>query len=948
MLRDSDRHVISLWRLVGIVWLGVVLGACHGNEARVQRAERLFNRARFQKAEQILTPVFEGSVAQADSLQRLYSDVLLARGALRQARNAYAHLLDGAPAQRDAALHGLARTHFYLGHPDTARALSRRLLRRGRTRDNPLRLAQGHHVIGRTYFYEAEYDRALTHQRKSLRWTRRADSVPAIGARADALRQIGVLYWYRGKIDSARTAFYEPALRLYRQVGDSIGVATTLSNIGFLHWQKREWRSHVRLQLRAFAMRKRMGHRIGLADSYSFLADIPKYAGFENPTYEINYARKALTLSRKIGYAWGEQVASGRLTKALRRSLDDWDRPLPSLKTSSSRSSGEYRLLQTVRVAQTARRTGQWHRADSLLARAQQIADSIGYYNFQRGPLVVRGRVLLRLGRENEARALLRRADTLDESGTRPWTKARATQLRARLALRNGDPARAANLLRPLAETYDQRYLNALHRTTPELAFRTAAEAVHGKRSSIYGLLLNALVGRKEGEAFAMLERERRLPFWGGSQTSGREGGPFGQFVRRLEELEAAPGRTGEIQSLMTRFAELYNRMLAEQRMLDRAGPTATNLDVTTRSELRGVLRRNEVFTEYFVSKDSLFIFVARRDTSAFLAKAVPPGQLSNTVETYREIVKRGRNHPQERLWRTSGGRLYEWMLRPLVREDWLTPGDHLIAAPHRMLYGLPVHGLPMPTAEEDPQFVIERYGVSYTLSATGLVERREKSTSSLNSVLAAAPVAERLPYTEWEVRHIPSDPFGERRVLTGADARASVVIEGWDHYDLVHLAAHARTNERFPLYSYLQLSDERIELHEVLRDSLRAQLVVLSACETGRGVGSSGDVPTSATLVSFPRAFLSAGAGSVVASLWRVDDRATAQLMQLFYRQLAGRSLASSAPTQAVSSQSAKSVGPAEALNRAQRTYLQQARQSDRPTHPFFWAGFSLIGDGR
>ncbi len=946
MPRDPGCHVLSLWHLVGIVWVGMALAACQENEARVQRAERLFERARFQEAEQILTPLFEESAAQPDSVQHLYGKVLLARGELERARDAYDRLLDRAPTYRDAALYGLGRAHFYLGHPDTARTLSRWLLGRGRRRADPLRIAQGHHVIGRTHFYEAQYDRALAHQRKSLQWARRADSPPTVGVRADALRQIGVLYWYRGQVDSARTAFYEPALRLYRRMGDSSGVAATLSNVGFLHWQKDEWKAHTRLQLRAFTMRRRMGEQIGLADSYSFLSEIPKYIGANNPTYRIKYARKALSLSREIGYAWGEQVASGRLTKVLRRSFDDWDRPLPPLETSSSRPSGEYQMLEILRASKTARRQNRWHRADTLLARAHRIADSIGYHNFQRSTLVQRSQVLLRLGREDETRRLLRRADTLDENGTRPWTKTGATRERARLALRNGAPSQAANLLRPLAEKYDRRYLRTLHETAPEVAFQTAAEAVHGNRSRIYGLLLDALVGRKEEDAFATLERERRLPFWGGPQSGDSE--EFGRFVRQLEQLEATPQDMDEIQNLMTTLGEIYHQKLAEQHVLDRAGPTTADLDVTTRPALQRVLRRQEVFAEYFVSKDSMFVFVARRDTSAFLTETVSPAQLTNTIETYQQFVKRGYDHPRERLWQTAGHRIYELVIRPLVREGWLTPDDHLIVAPHRMLYGVPVHALPTPTTEDDPRFLIERYGVSYTPSATALVERRERPAPKFDSVLAAAPVPGRLPYTEREVQHIPSEPFAERRVLTRDEARADAVREGWAEYDLVHLAAHARTNEQFPLYSHLQLTDERIELHEVLRDSVHARLVVLSACETGRGVGSSGDVPTSASLVSFPRAVLSAGAGSVVASFWRVDDRATARLMHHFYRQLTGSSLGTSSSTQAVSVQARAPVGPAEALTWAQRRYLQEARTSDASAHPFYWAGFFLMGDGR
>jgi CHAT domain-containing protein len=98
---------------------------------------------------------------------------------------------------------------------------------------------------------------------------------------------------------------------------------------------------------------------------------------------------------------------------------------------------------------------------------------------------------------------------------------------------------------------------------------------------------------------------------------------------------------------------------------------------------------------------------------------------------------------------------------------------------------------------------------------------------------------------------------------------------------------------------------------------------------------------------VSFPRAFLSAGARSVIASLWPVDDASTARLMKHFYQELGGAE-AAEPRARAVSNRADSSVGAAEALARAQRRYLREARTSDASAHPVYWAGFFLMGDGR
>ena len=111
---------------------------------------------------------------------------------------------------------------------------------------------------------------------------------------------------------------------------------------------------------------------------------------------------------------------------------------------------------------------------------------------------------------------------------------------------------------------------------------------------------------------------------------------------------------------------------------------------------------------------------------------------------------------------------------------------------------------------------------------------------------------------------------------------------------------------------------------------NLNANLVVLSACETALGKLSSGD-----ELVGLTRAFIYAGTPSVIASLWRVADKSTARLMASFYKNL-------------------KTMSKVEALRRVQLEFIRgEGKKSSLPgsastDHPFFWASFVLVGDGK
>ncbi len=138
---------------------------------------------------------------------------------------------------------------------------------------------------------------------------------------------------------------------------------------------------------------------------------------------------------------------------------------------------------------------------------------------------------------------------------------------------------------------------------------------------------------------------------------------------------------------------------------------------------------------------------------------------------------------------------------------------------------------------------------------------------------------------------------------------------------DVIHVATHARLDEQRPWNSSIALDDSLVlRAGEVAALDLGARLAVLACC-----AGAGGAVVSGEGVLGLATGFLSAGATAVLGSLWPVDDRATARLMADVYRALAGGATA------------------AEALARAQAA----ARQRPETAHPFYWAGFVLIGDG-
>ena len=200
--------------------------------------------------------------------------------------------------------------------------------------------------------------------------------------------------------------------------------------------------------------------------------------------------------------------------------------------------------------------------------------------------------------------------------------------------------------------------------------------------------------------------------------------------------------------------------------------------------------------------------------------------------------------------------------------------------------------------------------------------------------VLVAAPGKD-LKHAEKEVKAIALEFRSQGpTILSGSRAREEDVVQKLPRADWIHFACHAHLDKESPRFSWLELSpsgagDGRLEVHEIERLSLKARLVTLAACETGLELGAGGLYSPGEDLIGMGRAFLAAGAGTVVAALWDIPDRDALAIMSAFYSELA------KTPDE-----------PALALNRASLR-LMSSGGGDGPRHPFLGAAFVAIGAG-
>jgi CHAT domain-containing protein/tetratricopeptide (TPR) repeat protein len=214
------------------------------------------------------------------------------------------------------------------------------------------------------------------------------------------------------------------------------------------------------------------------------------------------------------------------------------------------------------------------------------------------------------------------------------------------------------------------------------------------------------------------------------------------------------------------------------------------------------------------------------------------------------------------------------------------------------------------------------------------------------------------LPWARREVTEVASLLGGRATVLTDADASEAAVRDHLSGRSILHFATHGIVREDETLGSFLALrgdgqTDGRLTADEVYELKLDADLVVLSACSSALGpTGSEG-------IIGFTRAFLYAGAASVIATSWNVPDASSYELMHRFYR--ARRELPATAAGRTAAA--APAISTARALRAAQLSTLAALRQGKvtvttpgdlngrgttvaLPDHPLFWAGFIVVGE--
>lgn len=384
------------------------------------------------------------------------------------------------------------------------------------------------------------------------------------------------------------------------------------------------------------------------------------------------------------------------------------------------------------------------------------------------------------------------------------------------------------------------------------------------------------------------------------------------------------------------------------------------NLKIASIPETQATLNNNQVLIEYFVGENSLYAFVIHRDYYNVIMLPIPTN-FEELVSSCRNGIFRfytGANKNSDiyekgiRAYVESSTELYKILIEPLT--DFLAPEITII--PDGCLSNLPFEILleryPTDiTSFETFPFLIKKHSFSYCYSATllKLMMNKKHSNNAQNDLLGIAPFyeGENLPitpissnpltqrdrfrplqYSGEELARIKHAVGGDARFMFGSDCTKRNFLSVMANYRVLHLATHGMANESDGDFSYLAFfpvdsleSSTFLFGSELYNSTINADLVLLSACESGIGQYKRGE-----GVYSMSRAFAYAGAKSIITSLWSVNDRSTMEIMDFFYQEIK------------------KGTEKHIALTKAKLHYMETNPGS--ASNPFYWGAFIAIGN--
>jgi CHAT domain-containing protein/Tfp pilus assembly protein PilF len=754
--------------------------------------------------------------------------------------------------------------------------------------------------------------------------------------KADILLNLGVEVARRGDLVEAEDYFRRSLSTRSKLASESVSMTWVLNSLGSVALARIDLDSAEEYFKKSLEINLRLVPRDSreVARSLNNLGNVARERG--DSTSAERYYREALALLKQID---PQNPFLGRELGALAMKLGD----LEAAENYFQRF--QLRILVLGAMGEVARQRGHLEKAESYLREylaGTRLPTSSAYQSL--------ANVLRQAGRLQEA---VRYADLSIET------------LEAEIGKLGGSQEAKGNV-RGRKDIYRDALLLQLELDRPQEAFH--------------------LLERFRAQAFLTLLAERDLTFAVDlspelDQERRRLAGSYDRNQLRLAELD--PEKDGEaIGPLQREQAQLRRRREEIAAEMRRTAPRLANLQdpqALTFEQVREALDPGTVMLSYSVGQEQthLFIVTPGRELQVETLE-VGRQALEKDIDRFRQLIdqtRTGSGLGVEGLGWFSR-RLYNLLIEPA--ESWIAAGERIVLVPDGPLHLLPFAAL----IRKDGRHLVEWRPLSTVLSGTVFAELKKQRRDALAVAEPSSPqwVAfgdpwfpprltqsrpedigefrlrsfstraqlrwQRLPQSRREVEEIAAlFPADRRRTYVDRDASEERAKAVGKDARIIHFATHGYVDNRSPFDSGLVLSipeelaegrdNGLLQVWEIFESvRLDADLVVLSACETGIGEIRGGE-----GIIGLTRAFQYAGARSVLASLWRVEDEATAELMQRFYRHL----------RDGKAKDEALRAAQLELIRSPLRVPDGRGGWTERnAAAPYFWAALQLVGDSQ
>ena len=787
------------------------------------------------------------------------------------------------PTVLGRALAELGRTQWGRGQYATARATLDRGLEVFRRLDDASGVAELLMRLGENEFSQGRYESALSHYARALESNARA---PVRLREAQIRSNMGSALRFLGRLDEAAAAAGE-ALGMFRLLGDEAGAGQALTFLGIIHRARADYQKAIAAYSEAIALRQRLGDRRGQAQTLGNLGNV--YLDLGDYERAVDAYTRSMAIADEVGYT----AQSGFSRANLAAVLADLGRGAEALARMEQALALWRQINRRPEVGRTLRHIG--------VALLHDRGDAAGARAAFDEALAIAREI-----KDADLESL-----TLVELGS--------------LALVQGDAARAIAM-------FDEGLAIARRSGSPDLEYKLLAER---GRTRLRTGAHDAAIGDLRASAAIVNDIRARV-------TSDEAKIAFLDTRQAVfQDLATGLLEKGQVREALEAAESGRARALADALESRQAGPpgdSSTAVESPLFDEIQATVRRlDATLVEYLLTDSALLAWVVSPDGAIHVARtAVDPKRLAELVRTLVDMMN-APAAPRENPARARAvlSDLHRIAVAPIAA--WLPgrPATLLLIVPHGPLALVPFAALE--DAGGTP--LVSRHSVSVAPSIamfryTGKSRRSSSATAAASgdagSMIFAAPQApadaglEPLAGSLDEGRRVALRLSRHApRLLSGKDATEDRAKRAVGRAKYLHFATHGLVSETRPANSALVLSDGAgedgyLRAREVYGLQLVADLVVLSGCSTARGRFTGDGV------FGLPRAFLYAGAPSVVASLWDVSDRATVSLMDRFYAELD------------------RTSDKAAALRAAQL----ETRQ--RYPHPALWAPFILVGEPR